>query len=388
MQTQSNSPSTLTHRRFSKRFRIARKLIGQSGFFTLRVLTMLFLCVGACLIAAKTLPAFLQGDARANSSRRTLSFAERVAYQHAIEDVYWRHRLWPKEQAAAKPSIDAVISQPQLEKKVADYLRKSQALENYWQRPITAEQLQGEMQRMAMHTKKPEVLNELFAALGNDPYVIAECLARPALADRLLTSSYSYDQRIHGDLEQRAKSELQTHNTVGQMKQLSGTYSEVELVKGPSGKTAGQAHRLPNKQSAGEGPARQQKESTRTMTFNSREWTEASQKLSKTFSDPAAAASNGEAPTQIRMGIVSSLREDETRYYALAVLEKSDNRLKLATVSWSKEPLESWLARTEKQPLVAVMTPQASYALPKISDGGSCNDNTWAATAAPGCADR
>src|SRR6266550_2806186 len=26
---------------------------------------------------------------------RTLSFAERVAYQRAIEDVYWRHRIWP-----------------------------------------------------------------------------------------------------------------------------------------------------------------------------------------------------------------------------------------------------------------------------------------------------
>ena len=26
-----------------------------------------------------------------------LSFADRVAYQSAIEDVYWRHRIWPKE---------------------------------------------------------------------------------------------------------------------------------------------------------------------------------------------------------------------------------------------------------------------------------------------------
>ena len=71
------------------------------------------------------------------------------------------------------------MSQAQLEKKVADYLRKSQALEDYWQRPITAEQLQAEMDRMAKHTKQPEVLRELFEALGNDPFVIAECLARP-----------------------------------------------------------------------------------------------------------------------------------------------------------------------------------------------------------------
>ena len=37
---------------------------------------------------------------------------------------------------------------------------------------------------MAKHTRDPEVLRELFEALGNDPFVIAECLARPALAER------------------------------------------------------------------------------------------------------------------------------------------------------------------------------------------------------------
>ena len=80
------------------------------------------------------------------------------------------------------------MSQAQIEKKVADYLRNSQVLEDYWQRPITAEQLQAEMDRMAQHTKQPEVLRELFAALGNDPFVIAECLARPVLSERLLTN--------------------------------------------------------------------------------------------------------------------------------------------------------------------------------------------------------
>ena len=125
-------------------------------------------------------------DASAIQRNSTLTFAERVAYQRAIEEVYWRHRIWPKERPDPKPSLDAVMSQAQLEKKVADYLRNSQALEDYWQRPITAEQLQAEMDRMAQHTKQPEVLRELFEALGNDPFVIAECLARPVLASAYL----------------------------------------------------------------------------------------------------------------------------------------------------------------------------------------------------------
>jgi hypothetical protein len=124
--------------------------------------------------------------AAAPSQARQLFFEDRVAYQRAIEEVYWRHRIWPRERPDRKPSLDAVMSQATIEKKVQDYLRKSELLEQEWQKPITPEQLQAEMDRMAQHSKQPEVLRELFAALGNDPFVIAECLARPVLAERLI----------------------------------------------------------------------------------------------------------------------------------------------------------------------------------------------------------
>src|SRR6478752_3467291 len=198
-----------------------------------RALVVLLVCAAACLIVTHTLPAFLRSEAP-NLPQRTLTFAERVAYQQAIEDVYWRHRIWPKERPDAKPSLDAVMSPAQLEKKVADYLRESQALEDYWQRPITAEQLQAEMDRMAKNTKQPEVLRELFAALGNDPFIIGECLARPTLADRLVTSWYAYDQTIHGELRLGAESELQKHSTVEQIKKLSGKYGAIEFVRNDS----------------------------------------------------------------------------------------------------------------------------------------------------------
>src|SRR6476619_8672601 len=160
----------------------------QSGFPGSRAVLILLFCAVGCSILAGTLLAFLRPDASAKLSPRTLTFAERVAYQRAIEDVYWRHRIWPKERPDRKPSLDAVMSQAQLERKVEDYQRDSQMLEDHWQRPITTEQLQAEMDRMAKHTKQPEVLRELFKALGNDPFAIAECLARPALAERNLTS--------------------------------------------------------------------------------------------------------------------------------------------------------------------------------------------------------
>ena len=43
---------------------------------------------------------------------RRLSMVDRVAYQYAIEEVYWRHRIWPKENAGAKPSLEEVMSPP------------------------------------------------------------------------------------------------------------------------------------------------------------------------------------------------------------------------------------------------------------------------------------
>src|SRR5947207_9041051 len=107
-----------------------------------------------------------------------------------------------------------MMSQAQLEKKVTDYLRESQALEDYWQRPLTAEQLQAEMDRIAKQTKQPEVLRELFKALGNDPFVIAECVARPIVAERLLTGLDTPDVRSDAGLSQSRIAEVETEAPV------------------------------------------------------------------------------------------------------------------------------------------------------------------------------
>jgi len=265
------------------------------------------------------------------------------------------------------------------------------------------------MDRMATHTKQSEVLQELFEALGNDAFVIAECLARPALTERLLTNWYAYDQRIHGELKQRVKAELQAHNTFEQMRQTSGDYSETELVKDDSEQTVGQAPRLPTNQLAGGAPALQQQDSIRGLKLNAGEWNATVRKLAAAFSHSAVAAgvspakvsfglrrhvaasesadvsahsknAPAEASETIPLGKISALQEDETRYYAMTILEIASDRLKLATVSWLKEPVDSWLARAESQMPTAMWAPTASYALPKITEGG-CIDDSWTATA-------
>jgi hypothetical protein len=104
----------------------------RSAFFNPRVLIALLLCAaGGSSILTGTLLAFFYPEAPTTDARRTLTLQERVLYQRAIEEVYWRHRIWPKERTDPKPSLNAVMSQAQIEKKVRDYLRNSQVLADY-----------------------------------------------------------------------------------------------------------------------------------------------------------------------------------------------------------------------------------------------------------------
>src|SRR5438552_37953 len=311
----------------------------------------------------------------------TLTFADRVAYQRAIEEVYWRHRIWPEANPGSKPPLDRVMSQAQIEKKVEDYLRNSQALEDYWQRPITPDQLQAEMERMASHTKQPGVLRELFAALGNDPLVIAECLARPVLAERVITELYAHDSRFHGELKRRAEAELRTHPSVREMKQTSGMYTEMEWIKSDSTQDQDKGGAAsPEDYAKANGQRRGAEDG---VTLNSREWNENVQKLAKDLGDTKAS----DPSAKIKTGVLSPLREDEGHYYAVAVTNKGKDRLKLATVAWLKEPLRSWLAKAETQVPVTMAAVSANYTLPVISGQSdnsipsvACTDDTWTPT--------
>src|SRR5262245_16176144 len=147
------------------------------------VTILLFLSIGAKGVTA---------------AERTLTFEERVAAQKAIEQVYWSHRIWPADNPQPKPPLSAVMPDAAIRSRVEDSLARTTALDRFWSHAVSPEELQAEMDRMVASSRQPEVLREVFAALGNDPFVIAECVARPALTDRLLRTWYGYDRRIHG----------------------------------------------------------------------------------------------------------------------------------------------------------------------------------------------
>ena len=110
----------------------------------------------------------------------------RLVAQRAIEAVYQRQRIWPKDNPQPKPApnsmLDDVLPAAALRAKVEEYLRMSRALEVFTGAALTPEQLQAELERMARQTRQPAVLGALWAALDHDPLLLAECLARPVVA--------------------------------------------------------------------------------------------------------------------------------------------------------------------------------------------------------------
>jgi N-acetylneuraminic acid mutarotase len=123
------------------------------------------------------------------SIQRTLSFDERVDAQAAIERVYYSHQI-----GATKPFEEAV-PRSVIENKVRNYMEQTVALQTYWKTAVTDEALQRELERMAQGTRMPERLQEVYAALGNDTFLVKECVARATLVERLTHNFYAFDPR-------------------------------------------------------------------------------------------------------------------------------------------------------------------------------------------------
>lgn len=149
----------------------------------------------AMLVAAL---GFLLGSA-ASAPAGELSFEERVEAQRAIERVYYAHQL-----GVTRP-FGAAVTQEMLERKVRTYLEQSAALERIWHAPLTAAALERELDRVLSATRLPNRLREVFTALGDRPFLIRECLIRPALVDRLSHNRFAYDRTIHSGPWQEAQ---------------------------------------------------------------------------------------------------------------------------------------------------------------------------------------
>jgi len=303
-----------------------------------------------------------------------LSFEDRVACQKAIEKVYWNYRLWPKENHYPKPAFDSLGIEEEIKQKTEDVLRKSNALEQLWKRPISSAQLQAEMERMAKHTKKSEILKDVWQSLHNDPRLIAECFVRPILVERFMRNWYSSDSKIHGSLKEKILSELSTYSNAGQIRLLSGEYSEINFIRQDA------IHQSPNKA--------EMNSHEKQIYLNMDEWNSMMNKLTGIFrqSYPGSHAiknSRGTAEidtSSIPIGIISSLQENENSFQVMTILSMASNELRIAVVAWKKIPFEKWWAESKNSYSAEIHEPSYSYNVPSIVDS-ICEIDSWTPTA-------
>ncbi len=119
----------------------------------------------------------------------TPSFEARVDCERRVQQVYWDHTLWPESNPAPKPRLDAVLPRASLERRVEDALLAERVAERFGL-ALTAERLQRELDRIARDTRRPQMLRDIVGALGGDARLVAACVARPLLAQRLLQEAY------------------------------------------------------------------------------------------------------------------------------------------------------------------------------------------------------
>jgi uncharacterized repeat protein (TIGR01451 family) len=149
--------------------------------------------------------------------RRTLTLEERDRAREALERVDGRRR------------IDAA---------------QMGALEVYWKLSLTEEMLGRELQRLARETRPAWQFHALCAALGNDPFLIDECLIRPDLVWRLSRDLYAFDPTLHAEVRARAE-ELRLRLLTGELSPWVDHPGRTVLERAPrAGERVGQVSEL------------------------------------------------------------------------------------------------------------------------------------------------
>ena len=179
--------------------------------------------------AAAAAPPTDSGGALA-ASESGLPVTERLRAYTALERVYYQHRIWPKDNKSAKPAFEVMAPRAELERGLAEQLHKAEALNRWWGLAPTETELTAEVARIERNSHDKATLHELYGALGNDPRLIREALAKPIWIERNLSRLYWHDERIHG-AQREAAEKLHQGLTAGNFKEWGGVnYQRMNFI--------------------------------------------------------------------------------------------------------------------------------------------------------------
>ena len=302
---------------------------------------------------------------------RELSLEERIAAQRKIEQVYWNHRIWPQVNPGPKPPLSAVVPDETIALKVDDALRGAQALEQIWGRSLGRDEIQAELDRMVRESAAPQMLREIFQALGDDPYVIAECLVRTSLVERRLQDLYAWDDKLHAPLRAHVDAARAAAGGFADLDRAGAQVFEAVTTLEGSGPRE-------------DGPA---------LVLEADDWRGFIRQLASAAGGPptagmasATAASideTGAAIEALPVGALGRVVEDADGFRIVTVVEKSAVRIRTATAYWPKVSFNDWWkdARTS-YPASVDAAAAGDYRLEQ-PEGNGCIDDSWKAIPGP-----
>jgi N-acetylneuraminic acid mutarotase len=241
-----------------------------------------------------------------------------------------------------------VLSEEALRRRAEDALRMSLALETLWGTPISAAQLQAELDRMARGSRRPDVLQRLFSALDDDPLLIAEVLARPALAERLLRARFASDSRVHGELRRRVQRAVAS---VSDLEALRDHGADYQMTR----------WRLERGSDAAD-----------TRALAEPEWSRLTRRLAARLGGPEAAGTPSEVPN----GRIGDIEETDTDFRVIVILSRTEQAIQVASASWRKQSFDEWWRRERQAHAGSPLPLTGSYRLPRLALG-DCADDTW-----------
>jgi hypothetical protein len=282
----------------------------------------------------------------AEEPSRTLSVQALVEAHRAVARLDHRDLNWPEVNPVPKPPFEEYVSEETLARRATEPLRMSAALERLYGAPITEADLQAELERQSKATKLPDRLREIRAALGNDPMLVAEAMARPILAENRLRARFQADESIQGPLRKKVLEEIAGLTDPRGLAALSGQYVEVELRLRKEGEP---------ESSVGE-------RGQQLVFVPKTEW-------SATLG--TVRCEMGLPPSQDLAGgtgVIGKLRESDDRLFLDVLTEIGPDHIVRGTVSWRKPSFGDWWSsiRSQFQAEVPAARAETSLVLPEI----------------------
>ncbi|OGF61375.1 MAG: hypothetical protein A2Y62_05740 [Candidatus Fischerbacteria bacterium RBG_13_37_8] len=340
-------------------------------------ITLIVGMVGILILLTAT---FMQGSETDHLSS-PLTFEERLHCQNSIEKIYWQYKIWPAENPFPKPAFEEIRSEEIIKAKVENTLKKSNAIVSIIHSSITGEQLQQEMNRMAENTRKPEIIKEIWEVLENDPHLIAECLARPNLADRLIREIYASDERFQNAIKTIATTESQQFITSHTKIFSHGNYQLFEWIKSSIEDDCSceisAGNRLPRKLSNNKWNIMIKELASDFKIMEAQQGSEVENAVAGfSFDNRTKEQNSAMLFDALPVGTPSVLRENSDFYYILEIVEKQQNKIKIAVVTWEKISFDSWWKEQRNYFSTVMNEPTINYILPEITNS-SCSMDIW-----------